>query len=427
MPRTSTRAEPAYGELVSQYLALREDHPGVLLLFRVGSFYEVLFDDAELVARELGLKLGDRPSGGSAPPVPQCGFAQHALDSFLGRLLTKGYRVAVVEEEEEEDTEQNPGVRQRAVVRTLTPGTLVDPALLAEDRATYLLAIAADTDRFGLAWTDVAAGEFKAGEFDAESAAAEGQRLMPAELLITAEAVVPETLLAYGTITRVGATTGAREVLRTAFPERTLADLPLAEIAAGLVVRYLAETAPRGQLPALDAPAPTASTDALQMDAVTQRHLELVETERTRDRNGSLLATLDRCATPMGRRILRSWLLRPLRDTGKIAVRQAIIGELVANPSLLQALSQVLAQTPDLERLAGRAAARIVSIDDLQALAGVPALLERAQADVGSARTSFLRMLGRERAGIAVLATEAARVLANAGTGDPIRHGASPA
>src|SRR5947209_15445283 len=121
MPRTSTRAEPAYGELVSQYLALREDHPGVLLLFRVGSFYEVLFEDAELVARELGLKLGERPSGGSAPPVPQCGFAHHALDNFLPRLLGRGYRVAVCEEEDEEMAAAPgaAGVRARAVVRTL--------------------------------------------------------------------------------------------------------------------------------------------------------------------------------------------------------------------------------------------------------------------------------------------------------------------
>src|SRR3979490_1559792 len=98
MPRTPTRTEALYGDLVSQYLALQEEHPGVVLLFGVGSFYEVLFEDAEVVARELGLKLSDRPSGGSAPTVPQCGFAHHALDSFLARLLAKGYRVAVVEE-----------------------------------------------------------------------------------------------------------------------------------------------------------------------------------------------------------------------------------------------------------------------------------------------------------------------------------------
>ena len=146
VPRPSS-GQP-YGELVRQYLELRDQHPGIILLFRVGSFYEVLFDDAELVARELGLKLGERPSGGSAPPVPQCGFAHHALDSFLPRLLGRGYRVAVCEEEEPDAPDGQAGataLRQRAVVRTLTPGTVADPRLLREDRPTYLVAIAAET------------------------------------------------------------------------------------------------------------------------------------------------------------------------------------------------------------------------------------------------------------------------------------------
>ena len=231
-------------------------------------------------------------------------------------------------------------------------GTVTDPALLADDRATYLVAIVVDNDRYALAWTDVAAGEFKAGEFDAESAVAELQRLGAAEILVSEDTLVPQLLMGYGAVTRVGATTGAMESLRAAFPDGALADLPLAEVAAGLVVRYLGETAARGQLPPLDAPAPVASTDALQMDAVTQRHLEIVETERSRDRVGSLLGAVDRCATPMGRRMLRSWLLRPLRDLRKIAVRQTIIGELVANPHLLQAVCQLLTRTPDLERTA---------------------------------------------------------------------------
>src|SRR5919198_2643885 len=120
--RRAAAARP-YGDLVSQYLELRDQHPGVILLFRVGSFYEVLFEDAELVARELGLKLGERPSGGSAPPVSQCGFAHHALDTFLPRLLARGYRVAVCEESEEEAAGPGGGsLRQRDVVRTLTPG-----------------------------------------------------------------------------------------------------------------------------------------------------------------------------------------------------------------------------------------------------------------------------------------------------------------
>src|ERR687887_1134354 len=113
--RRAAAARP-YGDLVSQYLELRDEHPGVILLFRVGSFYEVLFEDAELVARELGLKLGERPSGGSAEPVPQCGFAAHALEAFLPRLLARGYRVAVCEEDE---ADSSGGVRRRSVVRTL--------------------------------------------------------------------------------------------------------------------------------------------------------------------------------------------------------------------------------------------------------------------------------------------------------------------
>src|SRR3954468_20236958 len=128
------RGRSPYGDLVRQYLELRDDHPAIILLFRVGSFYEVFFDDAELVARELGLKLGERPSGGSAPPVPQCGVAPPPLDNFLPRLLGRGYRVAVCEEGEDE----GEGIRQRAVVRTLTPGTVTDPKLLREDRPTYL-------------------------------------------------------------------------------------------------------------------------------------------------------------------------------------------------------------------------------------------------------------------------------------------------
>src|SRR5688500_4490894 len=140
MARPAGHGDARYGELVRQYLQLRDENPGVILLFRVGSFYEVLFEDAELVARELGLKLGERPSGGSAASVPQCGFAHHALDSFLPRLLSRGYRVAVCEEDEAPPSGSTPaeagGVRQRTVVRTLTPGTVTDPRLLREDRPT---------------------------------------------------------------------------------------------------------------------------------------------------------------------------------------------------------------------------------------------------------------------------------------------------
>src|SRR5215467_8843469 len=121
-PEETERAtDRPYSAVVQQYLEIRAENPGTLVLFRVGSFYEAWFDEAELLARELGLKLSSRPSGGTAPSVPQAGFAHHALDGYLARLLQRGYRVAMVEEEEEASA---AGARQRAVARTLTPGTV---------------------------------------------------------------------------------------------------------------------------------------------------------------------------------------------------------------------------------------------------------------------------------------------------------------
>jgi DNA mismatch repair protein MutS len=424
MPRTSrTSTAPRYGELVAQYLALRDQHPGVLLLFRVGSFYEVLFEDAELVARELGLKLGERPSGGQAGPVPQCGFAAHALDAFLPRLLARGYRVAVCEESPDEPAS---GVRQRAVVRTLTPGTVTDPALLAEDRATYLVALVGEGDgQLGLAWTDVAAGEFQAGQFDREAATAELQRLQPAEVLVPADGSAPEALLARWNRTPVPATAGAVEALRRAYPGARLGDLPLAQAAAGVIVRYL-EASQGSEAPALDAPQAPDPDAVLRLDAATQRHLELVETERTRERAGSLLDTLDRARTPMGRRMLRAWLLRPLREPGKIRVRQAIVAELLDDARLQAALGDVLAGLPDLERLAGRATARRASPDDLRALAGVAQQLAGVGPVVAAARTPFLRGLARPRPRLAAFADQAGRILADPEAASPVRRQASP-
>jgi len=406
VPRPTAKRETAYGDVIRQYLDLRDDHPGIMLLFRIGSFYEVLFEDAELVARELGLKLSERPSGGAAPPVPQCGFAHHALDNFLPRLLARGYRVAVCEESEEESS----GMRQRAVVRTLTPGTVTDPRLLKEERPTYLVAIATDDHRMGLAWTDVAAGEFKAGEFDLEDAAAEVQRLDPAEILVPSDRPAPESLTFRRNVTSVGPSRGASEILKRAFPQTSLADLPHASMAAGLVIRYLEETQ-GADTPALESPQEAGPADFLRLDATTQRHLELVETERNREVAGSLLGALDRAVTPMGRRMLRGWLLRPLTHLGKITVRQRLIAELVAYAPLRAALAAQLGQMTDLERLVGRAAAHRATLDDLRALSSVARQLPSLAQVASQARSSFLRSLGTPRRALASFAERAAQVL----------------
>ena len=419
---TASHTSAAYGELVRQYLALRDQHAGIILLFRVGSFYEVLFEDAELVARELGLKLSERPSGGSAEPVPQCGFAHHALDNFLPRLIQRGYRVAVCEEAESDGGD----LRKRAVVRTLTPGTLSDPRMLHEDRPSYLVAVAPSDGRLGLAWTDVATGEFRAGEFEPEDAAAEIERLDPAEVLLPSDQQAPGELLVERTVTSVGPSRGADALLRRAFPGADLHNLPLAQVAGGLVVRYLEETQ-GAELPPLDTPQPAGVSDSMRLDATTQRHLEIVETERSRERAGSLLATLDRTLTPMGRRMLRSWLLRPLLQLNTIAARQRIIAELVENSPLRTSLAEQLAGFADLERLGGRAAAGRATADDLRALVSVAFQLPALSEAVASARSPFLRALAKQRPGLQAFAGSANAVLADAGSDDAIRPEASPA
>ena len=422
MPGNGTKAGPRYGDLVQQYIQLRDQHPGVILLFRVGSFYEVLFDDAELVARELGLKLGDRPSGGSAEPVPQCGFAHHALEHFLPRLLRLGYRVAVCEEGEDD----GGAVRKRAVVRTLTPGTITDPRLLREDRPSYLAALVPAGDRLGLAWTDLAGGEFKAGEFDLDDAAAELQRLDPAEILVPSDHPAPEGLLARRTVTEVGPSAGAEQTLRQSFPETTLDDLPLAQLAGGVVLRYLDETQGT-DVPRLESLQPAGAGDSMRLDATTQRHLEIVETENTRDLRGSLLGTIDRTLTPMGRRMLRSWLLRPLTQQNKIAVRHRLVVELVENEPLRVALASELSTLADLERLAGRAASRQATVDELRALAGVVQQLPSLAQSVSSARSPFLRALGSRRTELAGFAQRAGEILADPESECPVRPEVSPA
>jgi DNA mismatch repair protein MutS len=420
----SGAGQGAYGEVIRQYLDLRDGHPGVILLFRIGSFYEVLFEDAELVARELGLKLGERPSGGSAPPVPQCGFAHHALDNFLARLLGRGYRVAVCEE----SAEESDGPRERAVVRTLTPGTVVDPALLREDRPTYLVGIVpGEAGRFGVAWTDLAAGEFKVAEMELDAAAAELHRLDPAEVVVPLGGGVPGVLTHRRSVVAADAA-GAADALALGFSDvgALPLELPLASAAGGLILRYLQQTQPGLERTHLEAPARVGAGDGMRLDVATQRHLELVETERAREREGSLLAVLDRTSTPMGRRMLRSWVQRPLTDPAKIALRQRLVGELIASPRLRDGLTELLPTIADLERLAERGRKARASAEDLRALAAAAVAAACLGRVVAGAGAPFLRSLGRERPRLRDYAARAEQLLPASAADGRVRSDASP-
>jgi DNA mismatch repair protein MutS len=421
---------------VQQYQEIRAENPGTLILFQVGSFYEAWFDEAELLARELGLKLSSRPSGGTAAPVAQAGFAQHALDGYLARLLQRGYRVAVVEEEAAAAGTESSGRRQRAVVRTLTPGTVTATQWLPEDRPNYLCGMTCAGDTIGLAWTDVSTGEFHAGEFDGDAAAGELARLAPAEVLLPVGDRWPEPVqrllpdYAQTPVTgRMANIAVAREALaKMQTGGSPLDDLPVAQHAAGMVLGYLRVLKGEAAAAAEGLDAPTvAGSEALRLDPATRRHLELMETSREGAYQGTLLWAIDRTASMMGRRMLRSWLARPLVELRPIQARQRIIEALVAVPEHRHAIAETVAALPDLERLAGTLAAGRARVDSLRELVAAGEILPGLAAMLGSSSARFLHAAAQVPLEVAGAITAIRAALADQGNACPIRPGYSSA
>jgi DNA mismatch repair protein MutS len=362
-----------------QYRAAKEAHPGTLLFFRMGDFYELFFEDAIVAARELQLTLTARDK---AKSVPMCGVPYHAGETYLQRLLRKGYRVAICEQME--DPKQAKGVVRREVTRVLTPGTALDPSLGAE-QSNYLASIAVSgsgkTIICGVALLDLSTGEFRATEFSGPAAWAsvtdELGRVRPVELLYATsllggvdlagqaveegsaglEAIRTKTALDEWVFTA----DHALPLLRGHFRIHSLDGLGLsghetAATAAGALLHYMRATK-QGDLEHVDGLRFYERSSCLELDAVSVRNLELIEplfsgeTQQT-----TLFYTLDSCCTPMGKRLLRATLLRPSSDLAEIEARLEAVGEAAGDLRQREALRQAMSGLLDLERLLGRIA-----------------------------------------------------------------------
>ncbi len=366
------------GERVSpvrkQYLEIKRQYPHAILFFRLGDFYETFDADAEIAARELDIVLTSR-NVAKGVRVPMAGIPFHAAENYLARLIEKGYHVAICEQLGE--TPQR-GLFPREVVRVVTPGTVVEPGLLPGEANNYLAAVVVDGSQVGLAYADVSTGEFAATHF--ESADPFGAlrhelvRLQPAEVL------VPESLPADddwpGHITPLPewrfALDRAAETLRTHFGVATLdgfglAEAPQAVRAAGAILDYLAQTQ-RAALPLLTRLSTYSLSEFMTLDAATRRNLELTETLRTGEVRGSLLGVLDRCVTPMGRRLIRQWIAKPLLDLQQIRSRHDQVEAFAADGLWRAEVRQALRPLGDLERLTNRAGAGVASPRDLTSL-----------------------------------------------------------
>jgi DNA mismatch repair protein MutS len=393
-----------------QYFAAKSQHPDALLFFRMGDFYELFYEDAKLAARELEITLTARDR---ERQVPMCGVPYHAVDGYIGRLLQKGYRIAICEQME--DPKLTKKIVRREVTRVLSPGTALDPAQRSE-RNNYLAAIynapaqRAEDDRVGLALLDLSTGEFRATEFAGKSAAwlalDELARQQPAELLLAAEtslfpSLPVETIGAaldpIRAKTRLDAWAFSADyalpLLERQLQARSLDGFGLAghtaaAIAAGAALHYVRSTQ-AGDLSHIDGLRYYERAEHLELDPVSVRNLELVEplfadvSART-----TLFHTLDCCQTPMGKRLLRANLLRPLFHAEEIEGRLDAVAELHTALQAREELRQALSGVLDMERLLGRVSLDSAGPRDVLALGASLARLPLIATAVARLRSS---------------------------------------
>ncbi|MBP7402832.1 MAG: DNA mismatch repair protein MutS [Clostridia bacterium] len=371
--------------MMMQYIEQKEALPDCLLFFRLGDFYEMFFDDAVTVSRELELALTGRDCG-LDERAPMCGVPYHAADTYIGRLVSRGYKVAVCEQVE--DPALAKGLVRREIIRVVTPGTITDLSALEEKRNNYIVSIyrigayfglaAADLTTGGLEGTTLATGDPQVRLLD------EIARFQPSEILcnpaMADHPVWPQLTTRAGTPPTCRPDSQySHETAARLFPGTDAHNAPWGPAAAALML-YLEETQRR--MPDHMRNMRVYSSDEyMAVDPVARRNLEMVETMRDKSRRGSLLWVLDRTRTPMGGRMLRRWVEQPLMGVGDINRRLDAVGELKDRFLLRQEIREALQGIGDIERLTGKASLGSIHARDLLALRAalghVPYVAER--------------------------------------------------
>ena len=369
-----TTATPTHTPMMQQYLRIKSEHPDMMLFYRMGDFYELFFEDAEDAARLLDITLTSR--GASAgTPIKMAGVPYHAAEQYLAKLVKLGKSVAVCEQVGDPATSKGPVERQ--VARIITPGTLTDTALLDDKRDNILLALAPAGNKLGLAWLNLASGNFSGTEIPQGRLSAELERLKPAEILLPddfSQAALGNVKCALKKLApwHFDFDTAHQRLCRqfSTFNLKGFGcdDMPAAIQAAGALLEYAQHTQ-RATLPHIKAFTVELENTHVSMDAATRRNLEISETLRG-ETSPTLLSLLDTTATSMGSRLLRHWLHHPLRDRQVIQKRHdtiaALMGETILAP--YQQLHDSLRQCVDIERISARIALQTARPRDLSGL-----------------------------------------------------------
>lgn len=368
-----------------QYLKIKQRYPEAIVFFRLGDFYETFDDDARITAQELEITLTSREMG-KGQRVPMAGIPHHALDNYLARLINKGYKVAICEQM----SPPGRGLVERAVVRVITPGTVVEPGLLSDKSNNYLVSLLIENEEASISYVDITTGEFATTQLASGQVSDELERLHPAELLLPQSLNTDSLTLPQSSITRLDDywfdLETAEQALTDHFAVASLegygcAHLPLAIRSAAAILHYLKENQKTalGQIDRLT----TYSTQSFMvLDAQTRHNLEIFTSARWGSTSGSLLSVIDLTTTAMGGRLLKKWLGQPLLDIDQLAARQEAVTWFYNNTLVRQKTMSLLADIADLERLVNRTRSGIALPRDLIALRSSLERLEEVKMEI---------------------------------------------
>lgn len=373
--------------MMQQYFQVKKDYPGVILFFRLGDFYEMFFDDAKTASKELDLVLTGRDCG-QEERAPMCGVPFHSADGYIAKLVSRGYKVAICEQME--DPSAAKGIVKRDVIRVITPGTVIESNILEDGVNNYLCSICKAPNETGMCFADISTGEFHITvvnrEDEQEKIINQLSTYSPKEIIVNSAASQLDDVAKFADVRlEVGfeilddncfdfdnATNLILETLkRDEISSLGIGHSKSAVCALGAVIGYLRETQKRNDIEAPSEIEYYDGSDFMALDISARRNLELTKSMMTGDKKHSLLWVVDKTKTAMGKRMLRSWIERPLVNAAKITKRQNAVGELLDNSVLRDEIREALSGINDMERLMSRIAYSTANAKELRSLSAM--------------------------------------------------------
>ncbi len=375
--------------MMRQYLETKKDYPDTILMYRLGDFYEMFFEDAKVVSRELELVLTGRDCG-QEERAPMCGVPFHSVDSYIARLVAKGYKVAICEQME--DPSQAKGIVRREVVRVLTPGTVIESNMLDEGKNNYLASIILNGKKAGICFADVSTGAVSLTQLEDKDIDSkiinELGKFMPSEILYNPQLISSAKIkdfiknrlgcMADGIDESALDYTNNLAAVLSHFKKESVEDMGISGeecvIALGTALGYLHEVQKTGvdNIRSVDF---YSDAQFMKIDISSRRNLELTETMRNREKRGTLLWVLDKTKTAMGKRLIRSWLEQPLISAARITRRLNAVGELCESPVELDTIITALSSINDMERLMARIVYETANAKELRSLSATVRML----------------------------------------------------